>query len=453
MTSKFVLLTLFTAILMAPSMAALDVTIERNVHYLDEDVDVHLTDMNGTGLLEVDMPNGTPLLFTSLGPTNGSVSFTFQIFGPSGTYSIWVTDSNDEVNETFELLTPEFALGDVTLSGKPLVSKTVNIRTTIFNNGTTMGSARVAIYEGAVNADNLVTFSNISLNTGENNTVIGTWTPSSKGATTLIVQVSAISPGEWNTSDNTASVTITVGSPSEDDASPLLSDPLIIIIISSIVAVVIVSAVLGALMSSDSGRYALACAFLPLYTRLNHERLLDNRKRFLIYGFIVENPGEHFSAIRSTLRLNSGTTVYHLRVLEREGKITSMKEGKYRRFYVKGGYAIPDRSTKLSKAQMEIVEILSDNPGITQQDLARTLNKAPSTINHHVKHLEAMDVIMAIETDRRTKRYVIASPLPPHQCPSCETIFTAKTADYCPGCGRELPTERTGHQDRRDRRY
>lgn len=60
----------------------------------------------------------------------------------------------------------------------------------------------------------------------------------------------------------------------------------------------------------------------------------DNETREAIRGYVDTTPGAHFSKLRDDLRLGTGEAQYHLRRLEERGRIDSVKDGDYRRYFV-----------------------------------------------------------------------------------------------------------------------
>ena len=79
--------------------------------------------------------------------------------------------------------------------------------------------------------------------------------------------------------------------------------------------------------------FALITQLLPLYSKIRREEVLDQYTRGKIHGYIIANPGEHYNSLKAQLRLKNGTLAYHLRVLEREGYVKSVRDGPFKRFY------------------------------------------------------------------------------------------------------------------------
>ncbi|MDH5658721.1 MAG: winged helix-turn-helix transcriptional regulator, partial [Nitrosopumilus sp.] len=52
-----------------------------------------------------------------------------------------------------------------------------------------------------------------------------------------------------------------------------------------------------------------------------------------ILEFIINNPSSHLREIKSKLGFSMGTIQYHLNILEKEGKIKSVKAKFYKNYY------------------------------------------------------------------------------------------------------------------------
>ncbi|MEW5760242.1 MAG: winged helix-turn-helix transcriptional regulator, partial [Candidatus Thermoplasmatota archaeon] len=144
--------------------------------------------------------------------------------------------------------------------------------------------------------------------------------------------------------------------------------------------------------------------FVPLYTKLRREKILDHYTRGKIHGYIIANPGEHYNAIKSALGINNGTLAYHLTVLLREGYIVASSDRLYKRFYPVG-MKIPN-GKQLSYAQKLILEIVKANPGISQIDIANKLNTSIQVINYHIKILVEGNILHVERVGKATKLYL-----------------------------------------------
>lgn len=145
------------------------------------------------------------------------------------------------------------------------------------------------------------------------------------------------------------------------------------------------AAVLSGVAATERGKTALLFLFIPLYTRLQREHVLDHETRGMIRGYIVANPGDHYNSIKGALELPNGTLAYHLQVLEKEMVVRSVKDGKFRRFYPYE-MRMPEGGEP-TKIQRVILDLIRANPGITPRDAASLLGLTSSTVSYHLERL------------------------------------------------------------------
>jgi predicted transcriptional regulator len=153
---------------------------------------------------------------------------------------------------------------------------------------------------------------------------------------------------------------------------------------------------------TETGKYSGMFLFIPLYTRMKKTAVLDNFSRGQLHGYIVANPGVHMNAIRDRFGLSNGEVAYHLRVLEREGLVSSMSDGLRRRFYP-GESGPRDQPHELTFAQNLLVSLMEKSPGITGTELARLTDTSPQVVNYHLKRLWRMELI-TMDRDGRVVR-------------------------------------------------
>ncbi|HYS71584.1 MAG TPA: winged helix-turn-helix transcriptional regulator, partial [Thermoplasmata archaeon] len=148
---------------------------------------------------------------------------------------------------------------------------------------------------------------------------------------------------------------------------------------------------MGGLVATERGKTAFLFLFLPLYSRLKHDKVLDHETRGMIRGYIVANPGDHYNAIKEALELPNGTLAYHIQVLQKEMIVKSVKDGKFRRFYPYE-MRLPETGQP-TKIQRVILDLIRVNPGITLRDTAGFLGLGSSTVSYHLERLEELERI------------------------------------------------------------
>jgi predicted transcriptional regulator len=162
-------------------------------------------------------------------------------------------------------------------------------------------------------------------------------------------------------------------------------------------------------VGTDLGRYKYFTLLIPLYTRLNKGSVLDNFTRGRIFEHIRKNPGDHFSALKKILDLNSGCLSYHLNVLEKEEYIKSQTDGFTKRFYPSGMKITKDQPKNIQEL---ILQKIDEMPAITQKELAAELGVDISTVNYHINMMTGAGIIVSEKKGRIKHYYVLTEATP-----------------------------------------
>ncbi len=141
-------------------------------------------------------------------------------------------------------------------------------------------------------------------------------------------------------------------------------------------------------------------AALALFYRLTAERALDQFTRGGIFGYVLANPGSHYTKVRDALGLGNGTLAYHLWVLQRTGFVRSVRQGRLRLLYAEG---VPIRkgSLVLSRLQYAILDLLHAKGPMPQVAIARHLGLSKQRTHYNVKALRTMALVQS-SLDGRT---------------------------------------------------
>ncbi len=181
-------------------------------------------------------------------------------------------------------------------------------------------------------------------------------------------------------------------------------------VVQASVAVVLTVSILALFGGTEVGRYAfLTIIFLPLYTKIKKDRVLDHYLRGKIHGYIIANPGEHYNAIKDQLEITNGALSYHLRVLERESYVRSRMDGIFKRFYP-ADMKLPTTQRNISSFQEVILTIVKNNQGLSQKDIAKRIGASSQVINYHIKIMEEADLIKVDRTRRKSRVYATDTP-------------------------------------------
>jgi len=136
---------------------------------------------------------------------------------------------------------------------------------------------------------------------------------------------------------------------------------------------------------------------IPLYSRISKDEVLDNPTRGDIYRLIALNPGMDLLTIKKSLGLSNGVLAHHVQTLERERYLRSIRDGRYRRFFVSG-------SKVQTKSTMELLIIreIETTPMINQSQLARNLGISRQALNYHIQKLSRKGIIIIEKRGRET---------------------------------------------------
>lgn len=112
-----------------------------------------------------------------------------------------------------------------------------------------------------------------------------------------------------------------------------------------------------------------------------------------ILDFIITNPSSHLRKIKNNLNYSMGTIQYYLKMLEKEGKIKSIKTNHYKNYY------------EINESDEDILSILNlDSPRSiilyiiqhersTHQDISKGTGLSSSTVTWHMKRLTELQIV------------------------------------------------------------
>jgi DNA-binding MarR family transcriptional regulator len=164
-------------------------------------------------------------------------------------------------------------------------------------------------------------------------------------------------------------------------------------------------AALGALIATEVGRVALmGFLFLPLYTKIRRDHMMDHFVRGRIYEHICNNPGVNYSAIKERFNLTNGTVTYHLSMLERQEFIRSRHDGIYKRYF-KAGLAAGAMDDSPMSLQRAIVKLVTERPGLTQKEIARGLGTSKQLVSYYVRNLREERLVETHRSGRHVRVY------------------------------------------------
>ena len=168
---------------------------------------------------------------------------------------------------------------------------------------------------------------------------------------------------------------------------------------------------------TDRGWAALLnLLFLPLYSRVRDEKVLDQFTRGQIFGYVRVHPGDSFTDLKRNLQLENGVLAYHLSILEKENLLRSRTKGTRRLYYPIE--AVPIEDGGLHQLQQRMLEVLQAKPGQTVRELSDTLGVSRQLAIYHLRVLTSRGMARLSRDGLKIKCYAdsrTASPPAPQE--------------------------------------
>jgi DNA-binding MarR family transcriptional regulator len=122
---------------------------------------------------------------------------------------------------------------------------------------------------------------------------------------------------------------------------------------------------------------------------------LDATQRSIL-EFIASHPGAHLRDICRALALAMGDVQYHIRRLERDGRIHSVRRGLYKFFYPANLFGERQRDVlsmlSLERPRELLLNII-EHPESTQEALAEATHVSQPTVSWHLKRLVDLGIV------------------------------------------------------------
>lgn len=140
------------------------------------------------------------------------------------------------------------------------------------------------------------------------------------------------------------------------------------------------------------------------YRKIAKNNILDNNIRSKMFEHICNNPGITFSALARECNIGKGTQQYHLKVLQREHKIISVKKKGQTGFFENNEKHEELQQTILmqlrSDTVRQIYEILILHPNVSRKEVARHLAISGSAVTWQMERLCADGTISATKSGK-----------------------------------------------------
>jgi predicted transcriptional regulator len=394
-----------------PATEGTQITLEVTIRNLGSSAGtgmMHISDINGTAIWTQNMSleAGGMLNFScAWNPTAGNhtVEVTVQTLSGGNRDSL-----NDLATRTFFILPgtvppppkPRLTLlldsDSVTVAPGGSISVTVRI---ICSQADASGVFLRAVPSGGLRVDVEILTPPVELRSGEDWTSqLRIMAPSSLGNSSRsgTLEISVIGAGAIG---DTRSLIVSIA-----EAVPVKSGTSLAAIgaVAALSVVVLAAVAIG---WTEVGLVALTSLLLPLYSKIRKEEVLDQFTRGKIQGYITAYPGEHYNSIKVQLGIKNGALAYHLKVLEREGYVSSIRDGVYKRYYPKETI-LPLRRGQFSQMQEMVLGHIRESPGISQDGLARAMKVSNQVVYYHVRNLMAAGAVRLEKDGKQTHCYI-----------------------------------------------
>ncbi len=150
----------------------------------------------------------------------------------------------------------------------------------------------------------------------------------------------------------------------------------------------------------------------PLFTRFEKDTVLGHPRREALYALILQQPGISLQALGDATGLSRTAVLHHLRLIEQQHLIGSIRKGRSRHYYENGGRFGHDQKDAYAILQngrsKEVAEAIRANPGILQKALCQALGIQPSIAHWHVRRLVEARLVEAIHQGRTVSYFPAA---------------------------------------------
>ncbi len=128
-----------------------------------------------------------------------------------------------------------------------------------------------------------------------------------------------------------------------------------------------------------------------------------------LYQVLCSNPGTYLLELVDILESPLGTLTWHLRILEREGLVKSIKFAGKRLYFPKmlrSQEAEMAYLTMRSDTAQKIFAYVVNNAGCYQEQMAESLEVHHDTVRWHVSRMEDVGLIKVIREGRKKRHYL-----------------------------------------------
>lgn len=173
---------------------------------------------------------------------------------------------------------------------------------------------------------------------------------------------------------------------------------------------------LGALAALGLASPLLKPLLGRLYARIPTSEVLASEPRRRLFELVQAEPGLSLSELSAKAALSWGNTVHHLSVLKRAGLVTSLRHGRYRRWFACGALEQERRgqvAALRNATSARVARLILAQPGMSQKQLADALAMTPQAAHWHLVRLSQAGLVERVREGREVRHYVRAAPPSP----------------------------------------
>jgi predicted transcriptional regulator len=128
--------------------------------------------------------------------------------------------------------------------------------------------------------------------------------------------------------------------------------------------------------------------------------------------YINDHPGCYLRQIKNDLELSMGTTQYHLNYLIKSNRITYLRRGLRKNYFINGVFFSPNGFNLLQvlnqETAREILLFIIEKKNPTQPDLIKSFGISGASVSWHIKRLLDLNLISESRTGKY-KSYTLAA--------------------------------------------
>ncbi len=175
-----------------------------------------------------------------------------------------------------------------------------------------------------------------------------------------------------------------------------------------VLGMIVASGVGLALAGMAALRRLLGLGGITLLSRIPSSQIMKNSSRQTIHDIVASDPGVSLNEIVERVGLSRNAVAYHLAVFESEKTMTSVKDGKYRRYFINGGAYVNGAKNVVAAIKnektLDVIRYITEHPGVIQKDVCSAVGTSPSATSWHIRRLEKVGLVEK-KREANTVRY------------------------------------------------